>query len=444
MKLTTALLLIGCLHTAATGLSQESKVTLDLRDVSIPRLFKAIEKKTAYRFVYSNDILPPTFLVSVTVNETPVTSVLRTALVNTGLIFNMVDDEVIVVSKALPPGKASITVTGTVTDESGNPLSGVSVYLKGAQSVGTVTNDKGLFKLEITESTATLVFSSVGMETKEVPLNGKTALNVFLRKTISQQQEIVVIGYGTQRKGDLTSAVATVKADNFVKGSVIDAGQLLQGKVAGLAVSTPSGDPTSGTQILLRGRTTLLGANLNPLILIDGVPGDLKTVAPQDIESIDILKDGSAAAIYGTRGTNGVILITTRRASANYKSTVEYSTYASTQTVARKLDISTAADYRAQVNAGYRDKSWDLGSSTDWIKEISRTPFSHQHNLTIRGGNSKTNYLLNANYNQAEGIFKKSDNQTFTARADINHSMFDDKVKINASILNSSNKYTTT
>src|SRR5690606_16515964 len=166
-------------------------------------------------------------------------------------------------------------------------------------------------------------------------------------------------------------------AESFNKGNVMDAGQLIQGKVAGLSISAPSGDPTSSTQILLRGNTTLLGANANPLVLIDGIPGDMRTVAPEDIESIDVLKDGSAAAIYGIRGTNGVILITTRKASGNFVNTVEYSGYVSTETMARKPDMLTAADYRAQIAAGTRDAAWDYGGSTDWIKAVTRTPVSH-------------------------------------------------------------------
>jgi TonB-dependent starch-binding outer membrane protein SusC len=441
MKLTTALLIIGCLHVAANGFSQDAKVTLNLKDVSIPHLFKAIEKKTAYRFAYSNDILPQTFLVTIAVKEELVSAVLKSALENTGLKFDLIDDEVIVVSKAVI-GNAVMTITGRVTDESGYPLTGVSVYVKGASSVGTVTNEKGVFRLETPQDATALIFSSIGMETTEIPIRGKTEINVTLKKTISQQQEIVVIGYGTQKKGDVTGSVASVKAENFVKGSVVDAGQLLQGKVAGLAVISPNGDPTGSTQILLRGQTTLMGANQNPLVLIDGIPGDMKTVSTQDIESIDVLKDGAAAAIYGTRGTNGVILITTKRAGANNRSAVEYSAYIGTQTIARKLNLSTAADFRAQIAAGYRKTEMpDNGASTDWLKQITRKPLIQSHNLTFRGGNSTTNALVSLNYNNAEGIFKKSYNQVFSGRADFNHSMFNNKLRININLFSSSSKY---
>jgi len=296
---------------------------------------------------------------------------------------------------------AQSTITGTVTDNNGKPLSGVSVTIKG-KTVGTSTNTDGTFSIPASVNDV-LVFSSVETQSTDVRVRNSGAINVQLESRVSQLNDVVVIGYGTQRKGDVTGSIATVKSENFIKGSVTDAGQLIQGKIAGLAIISPNGDPTGSTQILLRGQTTLMGANQNPLVLIDGIPGDMRTVATQDIESIDVLKDGSAAAIYGTRGTNGVILITTKRAGANNKSSVEYSTYVSTQTIARKLSLSTAADFRAQKAAGYRTTEMaDNGATTDWLKEITRKPLIQSHNLTFRGGNSTTNYLVSLNYNNAE------------------------------------------
>src|SRR5689334_12621683 len=209
MKLTTALLIIGCLHVSAKGLSQEEKVTLSLKNASIPQLFKSIEKVTDYRFAYSNDILPPDFLVTISVKETPVSSVLKKALYETGLKFNLVNNEVIIISKDIS-GMASITVSGIVTNETGTPLPGVSVYVKGNSSIGTITNEKGFFKLEVPQDAAALVFSSVDMQLTEVPIAGKTEINVSLKRNVSEQEEVVVVGYGTQRKKDLTGSISTV------------------------------------------------------------------------------------------------------------------------------------------------------------------------------------------------------------------------------------------
>lgn len=340
---------------------------------------------------------------------------------------------------------AQSIVRGKITDEANEALVGVSVVVKGTHA-GSVSDDKGNYSVSVPAgiSDPVLVFSLIGYAKKEAVAGGQSVLNITLEEENTNLAEVVVVGYGTQKAGDVTSSVATIKSDNFVKGPVADAGQLLQGKVAGLTVSAPSGNPVGGTQILLRGNTTLFGANSNPLVIIDGVPGSLNTVAPEDIESIDVLKDGSAAAIYGVRGTNGVIFITTKRAKGQETSVVEYSGSMSFQTIARKLDMLTAQDYRSQIAAGTRDASWDLGSDTDWLKEISQTPVTHIHNLTFRGGSHRTNYIASANYRYLEGIFKKSDNSTFTGRIDVNHSMLNDKLNLNVSLLNQVNSFTQT
>jgi TonB-linked SusC/RagA family outer membrane protein len=346
------------------------------------------------------------------------------------------------VVEALPVGNAALTVSGSVVDEDNAPLPGVNILVKGS-TIGTTSDANGKYTITVAEGTETLVFSFIGYASQEIAINNQTQINVTMSVDMTSLSEVVVIGYGTQSKQDLTSSVASVKSENFVKGNVMDAGQLLQGKVAGLSVSVPSGDPTGGTQILLRGQSTILGTNQNPLILIDGVPGDLKTVAPEDIESIDVLKDGSAAAIYGTRGTNGVILITTKRASGDYQNRVEYSASVSTQSIARQLEMLSASDYRNQIADGSRAATDDLGASTNWLDEIKQTPFSHIHNITFRGGNARTNYLATINYRGLEGIFLKSDNKTLTGRVDMNHSMFNEKVLLNFGFLSQSNRFNT-
>ncbi|WP_347156532.1 SusC/RagA family TonB-linked outer membrane protein [Pontibacter chitinilyticus] len=334
---------------------------------------------------------------------------------------------------------ADAQISGVVTSsEDNSPLPGVTIVVKGS-SIGATTDAQGRYQITVPEN-ATLLFSYIGFTTKEVPVNNQTQLNVSLAPDQKQLSEVVVIGYGTQRKGDVTSSVASVKQEDFTKGAVRDAAQLIQGKVAGLQVSTPSGDPTAGTQISLRGITSLLG-NTSPLVLIDGIPGDLNTVAPEDIESVDILKDGSAAAIYGTRGTNGVILITTKKNNGVQRSTIQYSGYASVQTIARRPEFLTADDYRRLIGEGVGFE--DLGASTDWFKEITRTPFSHTHNLSILGGSANTNYTASLNYRNWEGIFDKSDFQRVIGRVDINHAMFNDKLIINMNMITRNQKYWT-
>lgn len=327
------------------------------------------------------------------------------------------------------------TITGSVTDtRSGEPLEGATISIKNT-TVATTTDASGKFSISVPSEEAILLISYVGYTTLSVSVKGQTQFALKLTKGINNLDEVVVVGYGTQKKGDVTSAVASVKQENFVKGFVRDAGQLIQGKVAGLTVSTSTGDPTGGTQIQLRGISSL-AASATPLVLIDGVPGSLNSVAPQDIEAIDVLKDGSAAAIYGTRGTNGVILITTRKLSGGERSSVQYSTDASIQTIARRPQFLNADQYRQNVVKAGVPNTFDYGLNTDWFKQINNnTPISLTHNLTFQGGSRNTNYTANINYRDWEGLMIQSVNRQLSLRADVNHSMFEGKVKINLSAI---------
>lgn len=334
--------------------------------------------------------------------------------------------------------EVSKTISGIVTDENGKELPGVSILLKGT-TIGSQTDSKGRFNLSIPDANvgkATLVFTFIGYVSQEIPVGARSEFSVQMKPTQSSLNEVVVIGYGQQRKGDVTSAAATVKAENFVSGPVTDAAALLKGKVAGLSILTPSGDPNAQSQIVLRGTNTINGANTGVLVIVDGVPGDLLTVAPEDIASISVLKDGSSAAIYGVRGSNGVIIITTKHAGGNTTNHIDYSGNISTSELTRAPKLLTAQDYRDQIKAGTRDASYDLGSSTDWIKAISKKlPVSNVHSLSFNGGNSQTNYLASFNYRMLNGIFQQSNHQQITGRADINHTMLDGKLKFNLGIL---------
>jgi len=321
------------------------------------------------------------------------------------------------------------TISGSVLDaKSGDPLSGATVSVKNS-TVNTITDADGKFNITVPSDESILLISYIGYSSMTFSIAGKKQFIISLQKEINSLNEVVVVGYGTQKKGDITSAVSSVKKESFIKGFARDAGQLIQGKVAGLTVSTSSGDPTAGTQIQLRGIATL-NSSTSPLVLIDGIPGGLSSVAPEDIESIDVLKDGSAAAIYGTRGTNGVILITTRKLHGDAKSSVEYSSYISGQTIAKRPEFLTAEQFREKSKQG--NPFIDYGMNTDWFKTISnKLPLSLTHNLTFQGGSRTTNYTASVNYRDWQGMFLNSVNRQTTFRADLNHSMFDGKVKVN-------------
>lgn len=324
-------------------------------------------------------------------------------------------------------------ITGTVVQKSdGMPLPGASILIKGTQTAVSTDID-GKFSIDA-PADAVLVISFIGFKSQEIAVGNATEINISLEDEANVLDDVVVIGYGKQRAGDVTSAVASVKRDKFTQGQVKDAGQLVVGKVAGLRVTNATGDPNGTTGINIRGISTLSGAISNPLVLIDGVPGWINTVAPEDIESIDVLKDGSAAAIYGVRGTNGVILITTKKAKgAGQINSVEYSGYVSSAQISRKLNFLNAQQFRELYPV--TDPTQDKGGNVDWLKEITTTPLIHVHNLTMQGGTSQTNYIANINYNSQEGVFRESNNKTFRGRIEINHNMFDDKLKLRFSIL---------
>ena len=322
------------------------------------------------------------------------------------------------------------TLKGQVITESGEPVIGASVMLKGTSN-GTITDLDGNFTLK-GMSKGTLVISFIGYITQEIPLNGKTSLKVILKEDTKTLDEVVVIGYGTQRKEELTSSVMSVKAENFVQVTTPDAAGLIKGKVAGLSVINPDANPLSTSEIVLRGSTTLKSGT-SPLILIDGVPGELNSVSPNDIEQIDVLKDGSAAAIYGTRGTNGVILITTKTSKGEMKPTIEVNSYISFQKIAKRLPMMSTEQYLEKVKEGYTGAT-DYGSKTNWLDEIMQTPFNQTYSINLRGGSKNTNYIASFDYTSNEGLVKRSKVETMFPRLNVTHRMFDDKLKIDAGL----------
>jgi TonB-linked SusC/RagA family outer membrane protein len=408
MKLTTALLIIGCLQVSAKGLSQEEKVTLTLKNASIPQLFKSIEKVTDYRFAYSNDILPREFLVTISVKETPVSSVLKTALSETGLKFDLIDNEVIVISKDIS-GVANIIVSGIVTSEGGLPLPGVSVYVKGSASIGTITNEKGFYRLEVPEETTTLVFSSIDMQLTEVAIAGKTAINVVLKRNITEQEEVVIIGYGTQKKKDLTGSISTVDPKMLNKIATNDVLKAMQGQVAGVSV-TSGGQPGAAPAIKIRGIGTF--SNNNPLFIIDGVQAPVNDMVIADIESIQILKDGSAAAIYGSRAANGVIIITTKRGKTG-KFKLDYNGYYGIQHIVKRYDVANTQQYQQLANEASANAEpvqlvkpandptsalFVKNINTDWQEEAFKTGNIQEHTVGISGGSETAKYYVSVNY----------------------------------------------
>lgn len=318
--------------------------------------------------------------------------------------------------------QSEITVKGVVKDANGEAIIGASVIEKGNAKNGTVTDIDGNYTLKVKRG-ATLTISYIGYISQETKGG-----NIILEEDLKSLNEVVVIGYGTQKKADVTSAVVSVKAEDFTKGNFNDAGDLIKGKVAGLTITRPSGDPGATTQISLRGIATVSG-NAQPLVLVDGVPGSLSSVPPENIASIDVLKDASAAAIYGTRGAGGVIIITTKTGQREQRTEVTYNGYLSFSTWAKKADFMTSSDIRAGKTT-FNDEGYD----TDWLDAISRVGVTQNHSISLSGGNAKTSYFGNFTYRKAEGVMKKTGNESMSVAFDMSHWMLNDMLKLNIKV----------
>ncbi|SFF03237.1 SusC/RagA family TonB-linked outer membrane protein [Thermophagus xiamenensis] len=327
-------------------------------------------------------------------------------------------------------------ITGKVTDENGDPIPGATIQVKGTNT-GTISDMNGNYTISIPSDAETLVFSFVGMETQEIIIGTQSRLDVSLNPEVVGLDEVVVIGYGTQRKGDVTSAVASVKSEDFIQGKIQDAAELVKGKIAGLSITKTSGDPNATSSIMLRGITTIMGS-VSPLVLVDGIEGSLTTVAPENIESIDVLKDASASAIYGTRGANGVILITTKSGKRGVQTSASYTSYLSFSQWYKTPDFMDTHD----IIYGRTQFEYE-GYDTDWLKAVTRKAgYTQNHSLSLEGGSESSTYAANVTYSDEEGIMRKSDRNDIRAQLDFNQYAMNDILKFNFNILYSTHKNT--
>jgi TonB-linked SusC/RagA family outer membrane protein len=316
-------------------------------------------------------------------------------------------------------------VRGTVRDASGIAMPGVSILEKGTSN-GTVSDADGKFTLNVRSSESVLVLSFIGYATQEVPVGGQTNFEITLQEDTKNLSEVIVIGYGTQEKKDITGAMATVKSDDFNRGIVNSPEDLIQGKVAGVNVVAASGEPGSAQNITVRGPGGIRTGN-SPLYVIDGVVIDnsntgggfnpMNFINPQDIESIDVLKDASATAIYGSRGANGVIIVTTKKGKEGI-STLNYTYGLAIGKLARQLDVFSADEYRRQVPA-VGGVLQDSLANTNWQEEITRTAITHNHNLSMGGGSNRLVYYASVSFQDQEGILKESGMKRYTGRMNV-------------------------
>lgn len=314
------------------------------------------------------------------------------------------------------------TITGTIFDESDEPLIGVSVLEKGTTN-GTVTGLDGSFTLNVTDDNAILVISYIGYESQEIAVAGNTTFNINLEVEVSSLESIVVVGYGTQKKKDLTGSVVSIKEEDFTQGANYSALQLLNGAASGVNVSQVSSAPGAGLKVQVRGAGSINSDN-SVLFVVDGLPGvDPSALSPGDIESIDVLKDASSAAIYGTRAANGVVLITTKKGRKG-TSSIGYNAYFGTQSIATELDVLGAQDYANLVNSRTpgtytSEQIAGFGAGTNWQDEIFRNAMVQNHQLSMSGGGDNGNYYLGLNYFDQDGIVDRSNSQKYNIRLNV-------------------------
>lgn len=457
MTLGVGLLLAGNLAVNA------QKVTFNGEQVSLKQAFEQIESVSKYKIAYNTAQLDVNRKVTLNQKDTDVLQVLDQLLAGTGCTYKVNENYIVITSQQTGAVKK---VHGVVKDVNGEPIIGANVVVKGNPSNGTITDLNGNFDLSVTSNT-TLQVSYIGYNTQELFVGKKTDFNIVLKEDTELLDEVVVVGYGTMKKKDLTGAVASVKMDDAPVGTVSTISHALAGKAAGLQVNTISAQPGSGSTFRIRGAASVNAGN-DPLIIIDGFPVSptddskiqtgkydsgssdniLASINPNDIESIEVLKDASSTAIYGARAGNGVIIITTKKGKTGAPK-VTYSGTASVQTMAAKYEMLSAKDFMIQSNR-YALEEWRRSNGigvyggkseaeaatpytpyytdaeianpaydTDWFKEITRTGFQTQHNLSVNGGTEMTKYLISGNFFKQNGVVKNNDMDRYTARVNV-------------------------
>ncbi|NVM67300.1 TonB-linked SusC/RagA family outer membrane protein [Mucilaginibacter sp. SG538B] len=452
MKLSFFICLIAFVQVSASSLAQ--KINLNKRNAPLWETLNDIHKQTGYSVLCDPEILSNAKPVTVKIKDGSLEETLKACFIDQPFQY-VINQKTILITPAKSPvpilseSVAAIKLTGKVTDEQGD-LPGVSIKFKDS-NIGTISDAKGNYALSVPDGKGTLVFTCVGYLTQEIPIEGRTTINVQLKVEAKGLNQIVVIGYGTVRKKDLTGSVSSIGANEIKSQPINSFNQALQGKVSGVQITQASNAPGGGITIRVRGGNSISASN-DPLYVIDGFPisvpvaangasgsgasyaNPLSTINPNDIESIEVLKDASATAIYGSRGANGVVLVTTRRGKLG-QANIEFETYAGEQQVVKKLKLGNAMDHlnlknEQLVNLGfplrfgnpggaYPQPVASYGEGTDWQREIFRTAPVQSYQLSITGGSDKVKYLVSGNYLNQDGIVIVNNFKRYASRVNL-------------------------
>lgn len=434
MRLTFSICLFCVLQSyAVSSFSQNLRLSINQKNISVENVMQLIEDRTHYYFMYSALSVDVKRTVDLEATNKLVPEILDDIFKNTNVSYK-INGRLIAFSNndGSFTGSQQRTVTGKVTDSSGQPLPSVSVVVKGT-TTGTITDFDGKYTLSNVSGDVTLVFSFVGMKSQEITVAGKSVINVMMEEETVGIEEVVAVGYGTMKKSDLTGSLSSVKAKDLTAFSTISPQQALQGRAAGVYVLPKSGAPGGEINIRIRGTNSIQGSN-EPLYVIDGFPfnGNPSIISNNDIESIEVLKDASATAIYGSRGANGVVLITTKKGKSG-KTKIEYDGSYSLKSIRQKLPLMNATEYAQMINKMYVNDGVQpyfadpesFGEGTDWQDQVLQTAPLLNNNVSISGGSEKTQFSTGIGYYDEHGIVKGSSYTRFSLHATLNHKISD-------------------
>ena len=458
-RLSLFFLLAGTFTVLGESYSQGTKLSLNLEKVTIKQVFNAIEQNSEFIILYSDDILDVSEEVSVQVKDSPVERILDQLFAGSSVDYQIKDRQIVItrrtqddVFRMLKQQPANL-VRGKVVDGDGAPLPGVTVLVKGT-TTGTITDFNGEFTLTISGEAEVLQFSFVGFQLQEIPVGNQRIFNVQMKEDIMELEEIVAVGYGVQRKSDLTGATTRLTENNLTKAISTSPIEMMQGRISGVNITQNNGEPGAGMSVRVRG-TNSIRTGQEPLYVVDGVPLDNADVTPdggsasgisgsanknpisflnsEDIESIDILKDASSTAIYGARGANGVVIITTKKGKRG-EGTLTYDGYVGVSSIPDKLDVLSSDEFRAYQQANGTSVE-DMGANVDWQDKIFRNALTHSHNLSFGGGTEKGTYRASLGYIDQRGIIETTGMEKFNGKFVVTQKAIQDRLTLTGNLI---------
>lgn len=457
MKLTIGLLLGFMMTVSANTYSQNTRLDINLQNTTIKGLFGYIEQNSEFVFLYRSEDFNTSKKVSLDVKGGTINEILDQALKDEKVVYDVYERQIVIQKAGESPVNAEQPqkkdISGKVSDSKGEPIPGATVLVKGT-TTGITTDFDGKFKLSIPTDAKTLVFSFVGMKTQEVAVAGKTNFTIALEDETIALDEIVAVGYGVQRKSDLTGASSRVSEKDMNKSIASSPVEMVQGRVPGVNVTQNNGEPGGGMTVRVRGSNSIRSGQ-EPLYVVDGIPLDNSNLTPtggtaagygsggnknplsfintEDIETIDILKDASSTAIYGARGANGVVLITTKKGKKG-EGIITFDSYVGTSTIREKMNVLSASQFRSYARAD-GTKLLDLGASTDWQNNVFRTAITQNYALGLSGGGENNTYNASFGYLDQEGIVYNSGIKKLNGSLKVTQKAFNNRLLLTASLV---------